>query len=78
MYPSYPVYDFFQWIAHIFEDFFFIPLDYIRHWQDQSWWGANLVNFIFLGIFFVFLFYWLYKLKVFYDWDKENIPETHR
>lgn len=78
MNPSYPVYDFFQWIAHIFEDFLFIPIDYMRHWQDQTWWGANLINWVFIIIFLLAFGYWLNQLKLFYEYDKENKPETHR
>lgn len=78
MNPTYPISDFFHWIGHVFEDFLFIPLEYLRSWQDQTWWGANIFNWIFLIIFFVLFGYWLYKLKVFYDYDKENTAETHR
>ncbi len=78
MYPSYPLYDFFKWLEHIFEDFLLIPFDYIREWQDHTWWGANLINFIFIAIFFGLFLYWLYKLKVFHEYDQENTPETHR
>lgn len=78
MYYSYPAYDFFHWIAHIFEDFFFIPIEYLRHLQDQTWWGANMVNWVFIIIFFVLFFYWLYKLKIFHDYDSEHTPENYR
>lgn len=76
--PSYPLTDFFYWIAHIFEDFFLIPIDYIRHWQDETWWGAQGVNFIFIFIFSALFVYWLYKLKIFSDYDKQHTKETHR
>lgn len=78
MKPSYPLYDFFKGIQALFEDFLFLPLDYIRHWENQTWFGANLLNWVFLIIFFILFGYWLYKLKVFYDYDQENTPETHR
>lgn len=77
MYPT-PAADFFHWIAHIFEDFLLVPLGYLRHLQDQTWWGANLINWVFIAIFFVLFFYWLHKLKVFADHDKKHTPETHR
>lgn len=71
-------YNFFEWIAHIFQDFFFIPFEYIRHWQDHTWWGANLINMFFIIVFTGLFFYWVYKLKIFQDYDKDNTPETHR
>jgi len=78
MQENYPLYDFFKWIEHLFVDFLFIPLDYIRALENESWWGANLFNWVFLLIFFVLFGYWLYKLKVFHEFDKENVKETHR
>lgn len=78
MIQSYPMTDFFNWIAHIFEDFLFIPLDYIRAWQDHTWWGAQLINFVFILIFTGLFVYWLYKLKIFHEYDKDHTKETHR
>lgn len=75
---SRPAYEFFHWIGHVFQDFLLVPLHYLRHFQDQSWWGANAVNWVFLAIFFVLFGYWLYKLKIFHDHDQEHTPETHR
>lgn len=75
---STPAADFFHWIEHIFEDFFFIPLEYLRHFQDNTWWGGNVINWIFILILFGLFCYWLYKLKIFYDYDEEHTPEDHR
>ncbi len=75
---TYPWLHFWQWIAYIFEHFFFVPIDGLRHWQDQTWWGANIVNWIFILIIAALFIYWLFKLKIFHDHDKENTPETHR
>lgn len=78
MVENYPLYDFFRWIGHIFEDFLFIPIDQIRHLQDESWWAANAINWVFMIIFFVLFGYWLFKLKIFYDHDKNNLPDFRR
>lgn len=78
MYPSYPVKEFFQFIADIFVNGLFLPLDWLRYWQDQTWYGANLINWGFLLIFFVLFGYWLYKLKIFHDHDKHHTHEAHR
>lgn len=74
----YPLYDFFQWIQHIFVDFLFIPIDHIRALQDETWWGANAINLTFMVIFFILFGYWLFKLKIFWDYDKENTPDFRR
>lgn len=79
MYYSTPTADFWHWIAYIFEHFFLIPIDYLRHFQDQTWWGANLVNWVFISIIFVLFCYWLYKLNIFHDSDGKNgVPENYR
>lgn len=78
MYPSYPVKEFWHFIAHIFEHGFFVPLDGLRHWQLSTWWGANLINWVFLLTFFVLFGYWLFKLNIFHEHDKQNTHETHR
>ena len=78
MIASRPLYDFFQWIEHIFTDFLFIPFEYLRALEDETWWGSNFINLGFLLIFLILFGYWLYKLKVFHDYDSEHVKETHR
>lgn len=75
---NYPLYDFFQWVERIFDNFLLVPFEYLRAWENETWWGANFINWIFMAIFFILFSYWLYKLKVFHDYDKENVKETHR
>lgn len=58
--------DFFEGIASLFEDYLFIPFDFLRlDIQQESWLLANTVNFLFIIIGFVFFLYWMRKLKVF-------------
>ncbi|SDG80063.1 DUF6341 family protein [Psychroflexus sediminis] len=64
--------DFFQGIASLFEDFLFIPLDALRALQEDSWWAANGLNFVFVLIAFAAFFYWMKQLKKFDDRGEEN------
>ncbi|NEV92874.1 uracil phosphoribosyltransferase [Psychroflexus sp. YR1-1] len=64
--------DFFQGIASLFEDVLFIPLDALRALQDDSWWAANALNFVFVLIVFVAFFYWMKQLKKFDESGEEN------
>lgn len=58
--------DFFEAIASLFEDFLFVPFNLLRiDIQPESWLLANIVNFIFLFIGFVFFFYWMKQLNLF-------------
>lgn len=56
---------FWEGIASLFEDFLFIPLDYFRQLALTSWWGSNIVSWIFLIIGIIAFMYWIMKLKSF-------------
>ncbi|MBZ9652712.1 DUF6341 family protein [Psychroflexus montanilacus] len=64
--------DFFEGIASLFEDFLFLPLDALRELQDDSWWAANGLNFVFVLIVFVAFLYWMKQLKSFDENDQED------
>ena len=68
--------EFFEGIESFFDDFAFIPLDYLRDVQLDSWWLANLMNWIFILIGFVALYYWMKQLKKFEDEEKENASHS--
>lgn len=68
--------DFFRGIQTLFEDFLFIPLDFLRNLQLDSWWIANLINFTFLIIGMLAFGYWLKQLKHFQDEEKENASHS--
>ncbi|TQD40773.1 DUF6341 family protein [Haloflavibacter putidus] len=55
--------DFWEFIASIFEDFLFIPLDALRSLELDSWWAANLLNFVFMLIAAAAFVYWTMQLK---------------
>lgn len=55
---------FFEAIQSLFENFFFLPYAYLRDLELSSWWGANLVNWIFLIICCVATVYWVKQLRL--------------
>lgn len=70
--------DFFEGIQSFFEDFAFEPLNYMRSLELESWWLANLLNFVFMIIAFVAFLYWMKQLKIFNDNNEEDRdPSAH-
>jgi len=70
--------DFFEGIQSFFEDFAFAPLDYLRSLELDSWFLANLLNWVFMIIAFVAFLYWMKQLKMFNDNNEEDRdPSAH-
>ncbi len=61
---------FFYWIEDIFVNYLFAPLDWLRFMD--SWWGSNVINWIFFVICFVAFVYWMKQLKIFNDNEEED------
>ncbi len=59
--------DFFEAIAAFHQDVLFQPLNALRELQDESWFAANIFNWLFILIGFVALAYWLKQLKMYSD-----------
>ncbi|WP_127845895.1 DUF6341 family protein [Psychroflexus aestuariivivens] len=64
--------DFFEGIASLFDDLLFLPLDALRELQDESWWAANGLNWIFVLVVFVAFLYWMKELKKYNENDEED------
>lgn len=61
---------FFYGIRDFFENVAFIPYDFFRFLE--GWLISNLVNWIFLLIGFLALFYWLGRLNTYARTEKED------
>ncbi|HRE77827.1 MAG TPA: uracil phosphoribosyltransferase [Flavobacterium sp.] len=68
--------DFFEGIQYLFVDILFAPLDALRGLELSSWFGANIINFLFMIICFVALVYWAKQLKIHKDNNEENQDTT--
>ena len=64
--------DFFYAIQDLFVDVLFAPFDALRALELESWFGANVVSWIFLIIGLVAFVYWMLQLKGFNDNNEED------
>jgi len=64
--------DFFYAIQDLFVNTLFAPFDALRSLELESWFGANLMSWIFMVIGFVAFVYWMLELKKYNDNDEED------
>ena len=50
---------FFEAIVYLFQEILFIPLNLLRELELTSWFLANGINWVFLGIGFASMTYWI-------------------
>jgi len=67
---------FFEGIETLFVDYLFAPLDFLRHAEPGSWWGANTINWLLMIICAVAFVYWCKQLKLHADNGEENVDIT--
>ena len=63
----------FRIIGELFTEGLFIPFDLIR--SDENWWTSNIINFLFIGVFFVLLGYWMKESVRFKKEGTEDLPK---
>ncbi len=63
----------FEAIQALFVDFLFKPLDWLRSLELSSWFWANLVNWVFMGICTYFMIYWIKQIKL---TKEEDVQDT--
>ena len=54
---------FFEGIQSLFVDFLFVPHDFFRSLELTSWFGANILNWIFMAICASAMVYWILQLR---------------
>ena len=64
--------DFFYAIQDLFVDVLFAPFDALRALELESWFAANIVNWLFMIIGFVAFTYWMIQLKKFNNNNEED------
>ncbi len=70
--------DLFEGIAYLFEEILFIPFHWLRDLELNSWFLANILNWIFMLVAFAAFLFWMKQLKKFNDNDEENRdPSAH-
>lgn len=68
--------DFWHGIQYLFEEILFVPLDWLRNLQFDSWWLANMVSWVFLLTAAAAFIYWMKRLDDFHDDEKENASHS--
>lgn len=63
-------------IEDLVVDVLFIPFDALRALELESWFGANIMSWIFMAIGFVAFLYWMKELKTFNDNNEEDRTST--
>ena len=63
---------FFEGIQSFFESVAFAPFEGLRAYELSSWWGANIMSWLFLLIGFVAFFYWMKQLQIFNQSGEED------
>ena len=70
--------EFFGLIEYLFVDVLFIPLDFLRFLELESWGLANSINFLFITIISCALIYWTVQLIGFSKTGEEDKdPSAH-
>ncbi len=64
--------DIWNGIAYVVEEIAFLPLNFLRDLELESWFAANFLNWFFMLIGFVAFVYWMKQLKSFNDNNEEN------
>lgn len=67
---------FFEGIQWLFENVLFLPLHFFRELELSSWFGANIINWIFMIICTVAMVYWIKQLRIFDEKGEENQDTT--
>ncbi len=64
--------EFFYAIQDLFVNVLFAPFDALRSLELESWFGANVMSWLFLLIGLVAFVYWMRELKKFNDSGEED------
>lgn len=67
---------FFEGIQWLFETIFFAPHDFFRKLELTSWTGANIFNWVFMGICSYYIVYWCKELTKHKENNEENQDTT--
>lgn len=65
---------FFEGIEDLFVNHLFGPYDFFRFLEN--WWVANIINWLFVIVGAIAMFYWLNQLKIFNDRGEDDKSVT--
>ena len=58
---------FFEGIGYLLGDLMMVPMNGLAALELSNWWGANIINWIFIIICSGAFAYWMKQLKIFKD-----------
>jgi hypothetical protein len=67
---------FFEGIESLADALLFPLFNALRNLEPQSWWGANFMSWLFIGIFFAAFYYWMKQLSQFNASGEEDTTQT--
>ncbi|MFY8097735.1 uracil phosphoribosyltransferase [Flavobacterium sp.] len=67
---------FFEAIQFLFEEILFLPMNLFREWELTNWWGANMINWIFIIICCYWTVYWVKQLNIHKKNNEDNQDTT--
>ena len=66
----------FEFIEYLFVEILFYPYDLFRKFEESSWWGANLINWLFMFICIGYLIYVHKQILIFKRNNEDNQDTT--
>ncbi|WP_318641748.1 DUF6341 family protein [Flavobacterium ardleyense] len=66
---------FFEGIQSLFVDFLFLPMNFLRELELTTWFGANIINWIFVIICTTAMVYWVKQLQL-HKSNNEDYQDT--
>ena len=66
----------FEGIEFLFVEILFMPLDFLRSLELESWWAANAINWLFVIICTVAMVYWIKQLQIFSEKGEDEQDTT--
>ncbi|MBD3581600.1 DUF6341 family protein [Flavobacterium selenitireducens] len=62
----------FEAIQWLFVDVLYLPFDWLRALELETWFGANLLNWIFMAICCYYTWYWIKQIGITKDEDVQD------
>jgi len=63
---------FFEGIQWLFVDVLYTPLDLLRALELKTWFGANLLNWVFMAVCAYYVWYWIKQIGITKDKDVQD------
>ena len=62
----------FEAIQWLFVDVLYLPLDWLRALELKTWFGANLLNWIFMAVCAYYVYFWIKQIGITKESDVQD------